>query len=301
MYRVFAIGNPVMDIIETPFGSTNGRVLSGCSTNAALTVGKLGYRSAFVGRAGNDYKDEIIRKASERNVDAYIIKDERTAGFHLRYLDEDLDDRELRIIAVAGKIEEIPEETFDSEAIIIAPVLQEVPLSLVKSVSDSYDSLITMDVQGFIRRLRGGKVERYRNPEVFEAMRLVDVAKPNEHEAAVIFPGLDPIQAAKRLSEINRLPIGIVTLDGNGSIVYYDGSAYHIPAYPVKRPKDPTGCGDVYLGAFTHRYLKTEDPIESAAFASAAASYMVEHIGPDRLMENIEERFERVYDHVKSV
>jgi len=298
MYRVFAIGNPVMDIIETPFGSTNGRVLSGCSTNAALTVGKLGYKSAFAGRAGDDYREEIKKKAAEYLVDAFLYPDKVTGGFHLRYLDEKLDDRELRIIAIAGKIEEIPDEAYDSEAIIIAPVLAEVPIELVREIRKEYDSLITLDVQGFIRRIRDGKIERYRSEEAFEAMRLSDVAKPNEHEAKVLFPDVSAYEAAKLLSRLNRLPIGVVTLDGNGSVLYYEGKLYHIPAYPAK-PRDPTGCGDVYLGAFTHHYLKTEDPLESAAFASAAASFMVERIGPDRPMKGIEERFERVLDHIK--
>ncbi len=289
-----------MDIIETPFGSTRGRELSGCSTNAALTVGKLGYRASFIGRAGRDYKKLIEEKAAEYNVVAYIIEDDHTAGFHLRYLDESLDDRILEIIDVAGKIEEIPEEIYDkSDSIAIAPVLQEVPIEVVREISKQYDGLKTLDVQGFIRRVENGKIIRYRDDRVFEAMRLVEISKPNEHEAKIIF-GVEPQIAARLIAKLSKLRIGIVTLDGKGSLLFYE-RLYKIPAYPVKRPVDPTGCGDVYLGAFTLHFLKTEDPIESAAFASAAASYMVEYIGPDWKMDGIEERFERILERIERV
>jgi len=50
MYDLVAIGNPVYDEIITPYVRTEGRVLSGCSTNACLAAKKLGLENvALIG------------------------------------------------------------------------------------------------------------------------------------------------------------------------------------------------------------------------------------------------------------
>ena len=46
---IYAFGNPVYDEITTPRARTDGRVLSGCSTNFALALARLGERVTLVG------------------------------------------------------------------------------------------------------------------------------------------------------------------------------------------------------------------------------------------------------------
>lgn len=55
---------------------------------------------------------------------------------------------------------------------------------------------------------------------------------------------------------------------------------YQIPAYSTNAI-DPTGAGDVYGGSFIVEYSRTHDYVEAALFASAAASLMVEQVGPN--------------------
>jgi sugar/nucleoside kinase (ribokinase family) len=58
---------------------------------------------------------------------------------------------------------------------------------------------------------------------------------------------------------------------------------------------DPTGAGDVYAGSFITEYERACNLTESALFASAAASIMVEQVGPcfsltvNAVMERVEE------------
>ena len=54
MANIFAIGNPVFDLIKTEQTETDGRILSGCSTNFCLAFARLGVRTTLVGNIGAD-------------------------------------------------------------------------------------------------------------------------------------------------------------------------------------------------------------------------------------------------------
>ena len=65
---ITAIGNPVYDYIRTPKVDTKERILSGCSTNAALALAKMGEEVRLIGAIGDDFKEQFIRDlAAHRN------------------------------------------------------------------------------------------------------------------------------------------------------------------------------------------------------------------------------------------
>jgi sugar/nucleoside kinase (ribokinase family) len=61
---------------------------------------------------------------------------------------------------------------------------------------------------------------------------------------------------------------------------------------------DPTGAGDVFIGAFLAEYIRTKDPVWCACVGSASASFVVEGIGPERFGERQEtyERAKEIYE-----
>jgi len=76
-----------------------------------------------------------------------------------------------------------------------------------------------------------------------------------------------------------------------------------VPAYTPPHVVDPTGSGDAFAGAFVIEYLRTEDSVWSTAFASAAASFVVEGVGPSNFGARCqtEERAEKIMEKVKRV
>ena len=62
---IYAFGNPVYDEIRTPHVKTDGRVLSGCSTNFALALARLGRKVTLVGSIGADRAPEF-REAMDK-------------------------------------------------------------------------------------------------------------------------------------------------------------------------------------------------------------------------------------------
>jgi sugar/nucleoside kinase (ribokinase family) len=283
MFDLVGIGNPVYDSIVTPLSKTNGRVLSGCSTNACLASKRLGLdRVGLVGSVGPDYvgrfREDMRRYGIEARVDA---TSKETGGFHLVY--DSRGDRTLDVLGVAGSITKnsFPNEFLQSRFTLIGPILGEVNLPLIEFLRSSTSSRLFLDPQGLVRSIGSDKrVIHECNAEEFRKIaNLVDFVKPNETESKTITQEGDPIVALRRLSQMGaRVPI--ITLAERGSLLLDGRRLHRIPAYPTDAV-DPTGAGDVYGGSFITEFQRCGDLVEAALFASAAASFMVEQVGPD--------------------
>ncbi len=288
------IGNPVYDIIVTPSMKTDGRVLSGCSTNACLAAARLGLRKVgLVGCIGSDFADSFHREMTNYGIEvAHDCVGGQTGGFRLIY--DDRGDRTLDVLGVAEHIQakDIPDEYLDASFFLIGPILGEVDLRLVEFIRSSSSATLFLDPQGIIRLIRSdGRIDHKCEKQTFRKLaKLVDFIKPNEHESHTITGAADPIQALRELRELSSA-VPIVTLAERGSVVLNDEQLYRIPAFPTNAT-DPTGAGDVYGGSFITEYLRSNDVVESALLGSAAASIMVEQVGPDFVLpvKVVEER-----------
>ncbi len=288
MYDLVAIGNPVYDYIKTPFLSTGSRVLSGCSTNAALVARKLGLeRVALVGSLGPDYKSRFINDLVRYGIDPLgIIESKETGGFSLIYDEEG--NRTLDILGIASKItpDTLPDESLKTHAILLGPILQEIDLELVEFITETSNAKIYLDPQGMIRQIdANNRIVRKCNRQMMKKIaECTFFFKPNEHESLEITGEDDPVKSARTIVDWGA-KIAAVTLAHRGSIVYdnstVEGHVYKIPAYKTIA-KDPTGAGDTYAGAFIFAFLRNHDTIaNNALFASAVASLKVEQSGPD--------------------
>jgi sugar/nucleoside kinase (ribokinase family) len=283
MFDFVGIGNPVYDSIVTPLSKTNGRVLSGCSTNACLAAKRLGLdRVGLVGSVGPDYagrfREDMRRYGIEARVDA---TSNETGGFHLVY--DARGDRTLDVLGVAGSITKnsCPNVFLQSRFTLIGPILGEVDLQLIEFLRSSTSSRLFLDPQGLVRSIGPDKrvIHECNLEEFRKIVNLVDFVKPNEHESETITHEVDPLMALRRLSQMGA-HVPIITLAERGSLLLDGNRLHRIPAYPTAAV-DPTGAGDVYGGSFITEFQRCGELVEAALFASAAASIMVEQVGPD--------------------
>jgi len=300
VYDIVAVGNPVYDIIETPFVKSIGRVLSGCSFNAAFTAKRLGMGEvALIGRIGEDFQDRLLNTL--KRIGLHFIKagDAReTTGFRLKYLGHG--ERELEVLGFSGEIptEVIPQEAFDTRAVVVGPVLGEVGVE-VPLTFRRRGATVFLDPQGYLRRVRRGVVEYYSNPEALEVCCGSHLVKPNELEARLL-SGLDePVKAATSIYQRTGA-VTALTLAERGSVIVDGERAILVPAYPT-HAVDPTGAGDVYLGALAYYLCNGLDLKDAASYASAIASLKVEGIAayfnPD--LEEVARRARWIKSRVK--
>lgn len=281
---ICTLGNPVFDEIRTPWVTTEGRVLSGCSTNAALAHARLGGKTAMVGNVGDDRRDGIEKHLQECGIEFHLGGSLECGGFRLDY--DDRGNRDLTVLGVADPIREFPERFYDCDAILVGPILRETSPELIFKLRERFDGVMFLDPQGLLRRQKNGTIEHFRPPGIEKVIGVFDYVKPNELEAEVL-TGVDPRQdvraAAKKIKSWGP-DVVIITLAEAGSVIY-DGSEFiDIPAYAT-HAADPTGAGDTYAGGFLFGRLGGTDLELAGRFASCAASVMVEHTGPDFPLE----------------
>jgi sugar/nucleoside kinase (ribokinase family) len=290
VYDLVCIGNPVYDEIITPYIRTEGRVLSGCSTNACLAARKLGLsRVGFIGCIGRDREAQFREQMSRYGVDIHGTKVvSSTGGFKLIY--DDRGNRTLDVLGVSEEIypEDISEELLESEVVLLGPILGEVSVETIRYIREHSKAEIFLDPQGLIREIGpNGRIKEISDPNKTRTVcGLVDIIKPNEHEAMLMADHENPYTVARMLVEWGA-KISIVTLAENGSIINREHGMIRILAYETLA-KDPTGAGDTYAGAFVTKYLKGSNLYHCGLFASASASIKVENTGPDFIL-NLDE------------
>jgi D-beta-D-heptose 7-phosphate kinase/D-beta-D-heptose 1-phosphate adenosyltransferase len=120
------------------------------------------------------------------------------------------------------------------------------------------------------------------------------VVAPNLKEAREICAGFDPYQiesSLKALHEVLGAEKVVVTIGGEGILVYEHGAATHVAGRKVNAV-DPCGCGDTVRACLTLGLVCGATLHDAADFANFAASLAVQKLGtvtltPDELLKEI--------------
>ncbi|MBU7032119.1 MAG: ribokinase [Theionarchaea archaeon] len=292
---ITGIGNPVFDYIRTPLVESQGRILSGCSTNACIVTAQLETDTTMVGCVGGDFRDETERTLSRFGIDPFLFPSRETGGFSLVY--DEKGDRELTVLGRADPILEVPDPVLSSDIILLGPILQEISPALVHYLREESTSLLFCDPQGFLRSMDDSRIFHTFPAAFKDSLPLFDFVKPNEPEARTM-TGLNasekPHTVIERLYDYSPTT-WIVTLAEKGSLIYDGSELLKIPAFSTTAT-DPTGAGDTYAGGFMVEYLRSGDLFSAGIFASCTASLWIEKVGPF-----IEIREEKVRERVEQL
>ena len=138
---------------------------------------------------------------------------------------------------------------------------------------------ISIDVQGYLREVRGEKVYAVDWKDMDAVLPYVDIVKLNEHEMYAIMHTNDPKIVAEKLASYGVREV-IITLGSYGSLIYANKTCYEIPAYTPQKIVDATGCGDTYSTGYLYMRSQGATFQEAGRFASAMCTLKLEHNGP---------------------
>jgi sugar/nucleoside kinase (ribokinase family) len=118
-------------------------------------------------------------------------------------------------------------------------------------------------------------------PEVFgdsfrEALAQSDLIFCNAPEAMAVTKKSTSEEAFRAIQEM--VPNSVVTDGANGAYVEFDGSSAHVPAVPCQ-PKDLTGAGDMFAGAFLYGVTHGYAPAVAAKGANYLCMKVITQVG----------------------
>ena len=284
--ELVCLGELLIDF--TPAGTSPGgmalyeRNPGGAPANAAVAAARLGLRSAFVGKVGNDLHGRFLRGVLQREgVDCSGLVTDLESPTTLAFVellpggDRDFAFHRRGCADTRLMPEELPEARIRGAKVLHLGTLsltdEPARSAALRAVELAKDAGVTVSCD-----------VNYRAPlwpsrDAFlaaceELLPSVDWLKVSLEEAVLLTGEEDPERAAAALGRYTRAAHLAVTLGGDGA--WLDG--VYIPAFPA-RALDATGAGDSFWGACICALLRGLE--EPGTFACAAAACCVEKRG----------------------
>jgi len=298
-FDLVTVGHIAIDTIKSSNIRKPSPTLGGPPTYVSLAAAKLGARVSIVSKVGDDFSNKHLEWLRKNNIDLSGLKQIRGASTTRFILEYRNSKRRLQLEARAPSIlpKDIP-DLLQASAVHVAPIANEIPAEVISKLR-RHTKILSIDPQGFVREFDcSGHVtlQRWRQPETLAE---VDIYKSavEEIQAAT---GIRNLRLAMRQMGDCGVDIVIVTEGMRGAELLFQGQYYSIPAFKSKTFVDPTGAGDVFIGAFLAEYIYGKNVLWCASVGSAASSFVIEGIGPQRFREKHEvyERANRIYEKV---
>jgi len=288
MFDVVSVGHFCIDSIFLPNRHVFV-VLGGSATYVSLAVRRLDATAAVVSKVGSDFPAAYMWWLRQEGVDlsgVVMVGDAQTTRYELEY-DASLEARVMRLKSKAPPvtIDDLP-RAMKARVVHVAPVADEITYEVVEELRESAD-VLSIDPQGLLRNFdANGNVT---NKELMDKriLGLVNIYKSSADEITALTGSSDIASAIKAVHDYGVATV-IVTSGAKGNKLSVEGTIYDVPTFKTSKFVDPTGAGDVFIGAFLAEYVRGEDSLWCASVGSAAASLVVEAVGPTSLGDKTE-------------
>jgi sugar/nucleoside kinase (ribokinase family) len=240
-----------------------------------MALRKLGARVCVVTKVGHE-DEHLLYELIRNDIRLFYQFSPETTYFENIYRqDRDIRIQKVRSVAQPFSIEDIP--GIPSRLYHLGPLTKkDVPLDILRHLSRR--GRISMDIQGFMRKIEGDGVRSVDWEDKEEGLTYVNILKADETEAKIL-TGVDDIdEAAVRLSAYGIDEV-VITSGSKGSLIYSKEGSCSIKPFPAQHV-DPTGCGDTYMAGYLYGRLRSFKVCESGRFAAATASLKLERRGP---------------------
>lgn len=252
---------------ETVLGSRFTQQNGGKSANQAVAAARVGAEVTMLGAVGDD---DLGRSAlaglAEAGVDVGRCRtiDDTHSGLALIVVD---DGGENQIAVASGANARLDAATIDAATATLDPGPDSVCL-LGFEVPDA--AVLSAASWASSRGLRTIVNPAPARPLTDELLELGPILTPNETEAAALSGEATPEAAAAALARRTGAPV-IVTLGGDGALLYVDGDQERLPALAVE-PVDTTGAGDALNGILAAELAGGAELREALRWAMVGAS-----------------------------
>lgn len=289
IYDIAVLGHYTKDTIISNPGT---RYVDGGAVNyGAHMAACLGSKVAAITRLSAGDK-HVVQQLEEAGVDVFVRYTPQSTELVLEYPTDNPDHRIIRFKSSAGSFTSEEVENINSKIFTIGPsIREEVPLGVIKKIREK-DTLISLDVQGYIRTIQNNVLVNTEWADIDKYLCLIDVLKADAVEAEFLTGENNIKKSARILAEYG--PSEVVITHRNG-VLLYDGNKYYERQFYPRQIVGRSGRGDTVISTYMLKRLENS-PQEALGWAAAAASLKMEAEGPFMgSKKEIEELLRRKY------
>ena len=222
----------------------------GSACNTIVGIGKLGGKSRFIGKRGNDELGSLFENGlRNNNVEPILMKSDSPTGHVLSIITPDAQRSMFTFLGASAETapEEISQNFFENTALVhiegyllFNPKLM---LAALKAAKDA-GAMISLDLASYT------VVESSR--ELLEEIcdGYIDILIANEDEAFAFTGHRDESKALEALSA--KADLAVVKVGKRGSLIGHGGSVVKVKPMGDGSAVDTTGAGDLWAAGFLY-------------------------------------------------
>lgn len=309
-FDVVALGELLIDFTECGDSERGNPILEanpgGAPCNVLAMLNKLGKKTAFIGKVGNDNFGKMLAKTvSDSDTDISNLLYDKKVPTTLAFVHTLADgEREFSFYRELGadmmlKKSDVNEELLNSTKIFHFGTLSsthENPREATRYAIDTAKqagALISFDPN--LREPLWNDLNDARH-EIEYGLSKCDILKISDNELEFVTGVSDYDKAIKKLRDNFNIPLIFLTLGKDGSRAYYKDITDEKSTYSNIKPIEKTGAGDTFEGCalnFVLEYgidgLNEKTISELLSFANAGASLITARKGALKVMPSKEE------------
>jgi sugar/nucleoside kinase (ribokinase family) len=274
MYNICCIGHITSDKVVTPESVTympGGTALYFSCAISQMPVSYLLLTSLAELEMG--YVNDLRTKHIE-----VLVQPGRHTVFFENIYTHNPDERSQNVLQTADAFDVAAVQTVDAGIYHLGPLLAgDISLEFIKALAAK--GRVSLDVQGYLRRVANQKVYPNDWAQKQEALQYVAIVKADVAELQTLTGCADVKDGIKTLAGWGVHEI-VITNGSKGSVIWHDGVFYNIPAYHPAVVVDATGCGDTYMAGYLYKRTKGAGIQQAGEFAAAISGLKTAKRGP---------------------
>lgn len=309
-YDVVALGELLIDFTENGESGQGNPLFEanpgGAPCNVLAMLSKLGYRTGFIGKVGDDFFGKQLKEAiREVGIDASGLQMDQEVRTTLALVHTLSDgDREFSFYRNPGADMMLGSEEVPAKMVENAQIFHFGTLSMTHEkvreatkyaigLAEAAGAIISMDPN--LRPPLWESLDTAKE-QVLYGLGHCQILKISDNEIQWLTGQLDYTDGVKWIRSRYDIPLILVTMGREGSRAYYKEKIVEAEPFLRKDTIETTGAGDTFCGCVLGYVLKyglenlTEEQLkEMLTFANAAASLITTRKGALRVMPSREE------------
>lgn len=314
-FDVCALGELLIDFTENGTSPQGNPIMEanpgGAPCNVLAMLNKLGYKTAFIGKIGDDIFGRQLKKAVQEvgiNTDGLVT--DKIVNTTLAFVHTlPGGDREFSFYRNPGADIMLSEADMNEQLISDSRIFHFGSLSMTgeeceaatkKAVGIAKENGLIISFDPNLRENLWDSLDKAKE-KIEYGMANCDILKISDNEIQWFTGEQDYDRAVEKLrSRFGNISLLLLSLGKDGSRAYSGENSAYVPAAPAKTI-ETTGAGDTFCGAILSKVLEHglreyshQELSDMLIFANAAAAVITERKGALRVMPQLTEINDRI-------